>query len=171
MAQVIAHSPRDADLPTLNQPLEPSGDIHAVPENVVVLDHDVADIDADPKAHPSPFWLAFDRTANCIEHTREFCEHAVAGGVRDPASMPGDELVDNGTTGRQCRHRRFFVAMHQAAVALDIGCEDRDKAPFQLGCFHIQISIAQALMLLAQTTAESVVAFLLWAGKQEGAVD
>jgi hypothetical protein len=55
--------------------------------------------------------LNLDRTANCIEHTREFREHTVAGGVRDPASMPGDELVDDGTTGRQCRHRRFFVAM------------------------------------------------------------
>jgi hypothetical protein len=56
----------------------------------------------------------------------------------------------------------------EAAVALDISCEDRDKAPFQLGYFHIQISIAQALMLSAQTTAELVMAFLLWAGKQEG---
>jgi hypothetical protein len=73
---VISHSTRDADLPTLDQPLEPGGDIHAVSKDIVVFDHDVADIDADPEAHPSPFWLAFvrglkrpldlDCTADCI---------------------------------------------------------------------------------------------------------
>src|ERR1700726_121438 len=87
MAQVISHSPRDADLPTLDQPLEPGGDIHTVSENIVVLDHDVADIDADPEAHPSPFSLAFicpfkrpldlDCTADCIEHTHEFGKYAI----------------------------------------------------------------------------------------------
>jgi len=128
--------------------------IHAVPENIVVLDHDVADIDADPEAHPSRFGLAFigslkrrldlDCTANRIEHTHEFGEHAVASGVRNPPSMPGDQLVDDATTGRQCRHCRFFVAVHQATIALNICCEDRREAPFQFGCFHIQISIAQA---------------------------
>jgi hypothetical protein len=39
--------------------------------------------------------------------------------------MLGNELVGEGTTGGQRRHRRFFVAMHQAAVALDIRGEDR----------------------------------------------
>jgi hypothetical protein len=31
--------------------------------------------------------LNFDRTANCVEHAGEFGEYAIAGGVRDPASM------------------------------------------------------------------------------------
>ena len=75
--------------------------------------------------------------ANCIEYTREFGKHTVAGSVREAAPMPGDELVDKGPTGRQCRHGPFFIAMHESAVALDIRCEDRREAPFQLGCFHI----------------------------------
>jgi len=134
MTQVIAHSPRDANLATLDQSLEPSGDVHAVAKDVALLDHDVADIDADPKAHPPAFRLAFvrplkrrldlDRGANCVENARELGEHAVAGGIRDPTSMPRDELVDKGPTGGQRGHRRFFVAMHQAAVALDIRDED-----------------------------------------------
>jgi hypothetical protein len=147
VAQVISHSTRDADLPTLDKPLEPGRDIYAVSENIVVLDHDIADIDADPEAHPPPLWLAFigplkfrldfGCTAYCIEHAREFGKHAVAGGVGDAAPMPGDELVDKGPTSRQCCHCHFFVAMHQAAVTLDIRCEDSREAPFQLGCFHI----------------------------------
>jgi hypothetical protein len=58
MKQVIVHSSRDADLPALYQPLEPSGDVHAVAEDVALFDHDVADVDAN-SAHLSPFWLTF----------------------------------------------------------------------------------------------------------------
>jgi hypothetical protein len=58
--------------------------------------------------------------------------------------------------------------VHQATIVLNICCEDRREAPFQLGCFHIQISIAQARVRSAQTTAELVVACLLWAGKHGG---
>jgi hypothetical protein len=45
----------------------------------------------------------------------EFNEPAIPGGVRDPASMRPNELVDYGATGGQCRHRRLFIAVHQAA--------------------------------------------------------
>ncbi|HEX3417363.1 MAG TPA: hypothetical protein VHT21_13300, partial [Stellaceae bacterium] len=125
MAQMIVHAPRNTDFATFDEPLEPSSYVHSVAENVVILDHDIADIDADPEAHPAFFRLVFvsslksrldlDRTVNCVEHAGEFGEHAIAGGVRDPASMLCDELVDDGPAGRQHGHRRFFVAVHQAA--------------------------------------------------------
>ena len=134
MAQVIVDTPGNADFATLVQPLKPGCDVHAVPENVLVLDHDVADIHANPEAHPPPFRLSFvrlpkrgldfDCAAHCINNAPEFGEYAVAGGVGDPTSMTRDELVDNGAAGGQRGHCRFFVAVHQAAVALDIRCED-----------------------------------------------
>jgi hypothetical protein len=87
MTQVIAYSPRNADLAAFDQTLEPSGDVHAVAKNIVVLDHNIADIDADPEAPPAPFRLAFirllerrldlDRAANRVEHAAEFGEHAI----------------------------------------------------------------------------------------------
>jgi hypothetical protein len=58
--------------------------------------------------------LDLDRTANRVEH-------AIAGGIRNPASMLSNELVDDGPAGRQCVHRRHLVAVHQAAITLDIG--------------------------------------------------
>jgi hypothetical protein len=61
MAKVIVDAPRNADFATLDQPLKPGCDVHAVPENVLVLDHDVADIDANPEAHPPSFRLTFVR--------------------------------------------------------------------------------------------------------------
>jgi hypothetical protein len=61
VSQMIAYPPRDADLAASDQSLEPSSDVHAVAEDVALLGHDVSDIDADPKAHLSPFQLAFIR--------------------------------------------------------------------------------------------------------------
>jgi hypothetical protein len=58
----------------------------------------------DPKAHLSLFRLAFirplefpldlDRTVNRIEHADEFREYAIPGSVRNPPTMPPDQLVD-----------------------------------------------------------------------------
>jgi len=96
MTQVIVHAPRDADLAALDQALEPGSHVHAVAEDVALLDHDVADIDADPEAHASPFGLAFVRPFEAplgsrprserVEQAGEFGEHAIAGCVRDPRS-------------------------------------------------------------------------------------
>jgi hypothetical protein len=81
--------------------------------------------------------LDLDRTANRVEHAGEFGEHAIAGGVRDPASMLADELVDDGPAGRQRGHRRLFVAVHQAAVALDIGGQDCREASLERRSLHL----------------------------------
>ena len=146
MTQVIVHAPGNTDLAALDQPLEPGSDVDAVAEDVVVLDHDVADIDANPEAHSPSFRLTFvgpskrcldlDRATNCVENAREFGEHTVAGGVRDPTSMIRDELVDNGATGGQRGHRRFFVAVHQAAASLDIRGEDCRETSLERRSLH-----------------------------------
>jgi hypothetical protein len=39
-------------------------------------------------------------------------QDAITGRVRDPPSMPPNELIDHGATGRQRFHRRFFIAVH-----------------------------------------------------------
>src|SRR5271154_3006031 len=106
---MIAYAPRDADLTALNQPLEPSSDIDAVAKDVAFLGHHVADIDADPEAHLLIFRFAFirplkhlldlDRTVHRVDHTHKFREHTIARGVRDPASIPPNQLVDYGATG------------------------------------------------------------------------
>jgi hypothetical protein len=146
MAQVIAHAPRNTDLPAPDEALEPSRDIHAVTEDITLLGHHIADIDTDPEAHPLPFGLAIirackrlldlERAVDRVEHADEFGEHAIAGGVRNPPSMFPDQIVDYRPTGRQCRHRRLFVAMHQTAVALDIGGEDRHKPSLDRRSLH-----------------------------------
>jgi hypothetical protein len=146
--QVIVHAPRDTNLATPDQSLEPGSDIDAITEYVAVLYHDVADIDADPEAHRPRSRLGFvrslerlldlDRAANCIEHTDKFGQHTVPGCIRNPASMPHDQLVDHGATGGQHRHCCFFIPVHQAAVALDIGGKDCRKPSPERRILHLE---------------------------------
>jgi hypothetical protein len=86
MTQVIVHASRDADLAALDQSLEPGSDVHAVAKDVALIDHYVADVDADPEAHPSLFRLTLvrpfergldlDRAADRVEDARECGEPA-----------------------------------------------------------------------------------------------
>jgi hypothetical protein len=50
--------------------------------------------------------------------------------------MPPDEAVDHGAVGGQCRHRRFFIDVHQAAIALDISREDGRETPLDRRSLH-----------------------------------
>jgi hypothetical protein len=43
--------------------------------------------------------LDLDKAANRIEHAVEFGQPAIPGRIRNPASMPHDELADDGATG------------------------------------------------------------------------
>ena len=87
-------------------------------------------------------FLDFDGTRNRVKNATEFRQHAIARRIGDPTPIGADKIVDHEPTRGQGRHRRLLVGMHQPTIAFDIGGEDRREAPFQLGCFHIQISIA-----------------------------
>jgi hypothetical protein len=49
VAHLVAHHAADADAAWLRQGFKPSGDVDAIAENVVPIDDDVAEIDADAK--------------------------------------------------------------------------------------------------------------------------
>jgi hypothetical protein len=50
--------------------------------------------------------------------------------------MPRDEVVDKAATGGQRCHRRFFVAVHQAAIALDIRGKDCRQTSLKRRSLH-----------------------------------
>src|SRR5215471_12803741 len=70
-------------------------------------------------AFASTFWI-LDGTVHGVDHAGKFRERAIVGGVRYPAPVAVDELIEQGSMSRQCRHCRFFIAVHHAAIALDI---------------------------------------------------
>ena len=105
IAQMIAHAACHADAAWLGNPFKPRRDIDAVAENVAVLDHYVADIDADPEQHLffrrqrlvglGQRLLDRDGAAQRVDDAREFRKHAVAGSSGDLAAAFGDQFVDD----------------------------------------------------------------------------
>ena len=132
------HPRRDADPAGLGERFEPRGDIDAVAEDVVVLDDDVAEVDADAEVdalvggdigvalgHPA---LHRDGAAHRIDHAGEFDQHAVAGRLDDPPAMVSDRGIDQ--LAAQClqrSQRAFLVHPDQPRIARDIGGKDRGE--------------------------------------------
>jgi hypothetical protein len=96
----IAHRARDVDRAPLGDVLEPRRHVHAVAVDVAVLDHDVAEIDADAEFDALPLGdvgvarrhavLHVDRTAHRFDRTCELGEDAVARRLDEAALMLSD---------------------------------------------------------------------------------
>ena len=133
------HAARYANPSRRRDLLQAGGDVDAVAEDVVALDDDVADVDADAEGNApilgylggavSHRRLHLDRAAHSIDHARELQQQAVAGGLDDAAAVAGDRRVDDLLPkGFQRRQRAALVAAHQPRVARDIGRHDGGKA-------------------------------------------
>ena len=146
LAHMVAHAARDADAARHRQVFQPRSDVNAVAEDVAVLDHDVADIDADTKLQAmlvrqvlvcrGQRVLDLHRAVDSFDDAGELRQHAVAGRAGDTAIVGIDEIIDDHAVGGQGGQRCRFVALHVAAVALDVGGEDGDQLAFQAGRFH-----------------------------------
>jgi len=112
----------------------------AVAEDVVLVDHDVAEIDADAEIDAPLGWharvarghlaLHLDRATNRIDHARELADQTVARHVDNAAAVLLDLGIGNLTTQHLQRgERAFLIRPHQARVARDAGRQDRRQAP------------------------------------------
>src|SRR5262249_16673234 len=110
---------------------------------------DVADIDADAKLDaavgrntgvaPGHLTLRLDGTAQCIDHTTEFDEQPVAGGLDQAPAVLGDFRVDYlGAERLQAFEGAALVGSKQPGVARHIGREDRRETA---GLAHV-VSLA-----------------------------
>ena len=103
-ADLIVDDARYADPARLGDPLQPGRDIHPVAVDVVALDDDVAEVDADPEYDPLVFRdrdvalghpaLHRDRAGDGLDDAREFDQDAVAGRLDDAALVLGDLGID-----------------------------------------------------------------------------
>jgi hypothetical protein len=125
----------------IGEGLDPRGDVDAVAIEIVALDDDVAEIDADaqldavvsPDARV-PFGhrlLHLDRTAHRINDTGKFDQHAVTGGLDDAAMVLGDLRIEKLAAQRfEAFERAFLVHPHQPRIPRHIGGEDRGQLAF-----------------------------------------
>ena len=119
----------------LGDPFQSGRDIHPVAVDVVALDDDVAEVDADPEydplflrgpgialGHPP---LHRDRTGDGLDHARELDQDAVAGRFDDAALVLGDLGIDQFTAMRpEPREGAGLIESHEAAISGHIGGEN-----------------------------------------------
>ncbi len=122
----------DADAAGLGQALQPRGHVDPVAVDVVAVDDDVADVDADaqadapvlrhlgrPRAHAV---LHVDGEGQRVDDAGELHQRPVAHQFDDAAVVLGDLRLDQLPPVRlQRRQRPGLVALHQPAVAGDVG--------------------------------------------------
>ena len=132
---------RQADASRLGNALKPRGDIDAVAEDVVIINDDVPDVNADPKFDPLVLRyrrillghtaLDFNGTAYRIHGARKLDQHAVAGGLDDPPAIVGDGGVNEGLPDSlEPGQRAFLVYAHEAAITGDIRSQHRRQSSF-----------------------------------------
>ena len=120
----------------LRERLEPGGDVDAVAVNVVALDDDVAEVDADAERDALVLGqlalalgdapLHLDRALHRLDHARELHERAVAHQLDDAAVQPGHERPDEVCLkGLQAGMRPRLVGRHEPAVADHVSGQDR----------------------------------------------
>jgi len=77
--------------------------------------------------------LHVNRALHRIDDARKLGKHAVTRGVENAPAIPRDKRIDDLAIRRERAQRADFVDAHEAAVAFDIGGEDRGELAFDLG--------------------------------------
>jgi len=158
LADMVADSTRDADTARLSQRLQTRRDIHSVAEDVVLLDEDIAEIDA--YAEPDPALLGhvglavghpplnLDRTSDGVDDALELRQEAIAGVLYNPAPVFLDLRIDQfPEMGLKPLMGPLLVSAHQARIPRHICCQDRGEAAFDTFPIHQRTCCAAAHIL------------------------
>jgi hypothetical protein len=119
-------------MPPCRQRFEPGRQVDAIAVEILAIDHDVADIDADaefdlaiigdPGIAIMHAGLDLDSTARGVEHAAELDEEAVAHHLEDaPAVFRYGRIEELAAMLPKSAERAFLIGLHKSAVAHDIG--------------------------------------------------
>lgn len=120
---LASHCTRDADATGRTQALKPGSYIRPVPENVALVDDEVADIQTHPEDDPLVFRhsriavahgpLHLDRAGDRFDGTGELYEHTVACGFHEASVVPFHRRINNfATNSLQARMRPGLIHAH-----------------------------------------------------------
>jgi len=135
---LIADRARHRDATGFGQRLKARRDIDAVAHDVVAVDDDIAEIDANPERNAIAGGLVcvsrrhctlnVDRAAQGGIRAAEFDQHPIAGGLDDAPAVFVDLGVEQGCANlAQARYRPRVVVLHVPAESDDIGNENGDE--------------------------------------------
>jgi len=136
---IVADRAADANAAGLRQRLQTRRDVDAVTKNIVVIDDDVADVDADPEVdallgrqtriplgHAA---LHVDRAAHRVDDAGELQQQSIAGSLDDPAVVLSDLGVDQLAPVRfQGREGGAVIPAHEKGISDHVGRNDGGKS-------------------------------------------
>jgi hypothetical protein len=139
VAHLVAHNATDTDSARFSQCFEARREVDAIAEDIVLVDDDVAEVDADAKFDaplfhhagiaPRHLALHLDGATHGIDHAVEFGKQAVAGRLHDTTAVLGDLGVsDLAPHLLQGGERAFLVHAHQPRIAGHVSRQDRRQA-------------------------------------------
>src|SRR5262249_3655500 len=118
----------------------PRSNVDPVAVVTLPFNDDITEVDANAELHPTvgrqlgvamlQLLLDLDRTLHRVYHTRKFSQQVIAGRVYYSATVPPDEGGHHLAVGGQGADGGFFILAHEAAVAFNIGTEDRGELAF-----------------------------------------
>ena len=139
VADALVDDRGDADAAGLGERLQPRGDVDAVAVDVVAVDDDVAEIDADAEhdlgwraLRPAHGLRALDgeRAFDGVDDAAELDQRAVADQLDDTALVGGDRRIeDRLAVALQRGERAGLVGPHHAGIADHVGRENGRKPP------------------------------------------
>jgi hypothetical protein len=138
VAHLVTHDPAKADPAGLGERLQTRRDIHPMPEDVVLLNNDIAEIDPDAKRDALIFGrfgvalsyppLQLDGTTHRIDYACKLGQEAVASVLYDPAPVLRDlRINDLPEVAFEPFVRPLLIRAHEARVPRHIGGEDRGE--------------------------------------------
>ena len=139
-ADLVVDLAGEADAARLGEALQARGHVHPVAIDVVALDDNVAEVDADPERDSLGFGhrvvtrrhrlLDFGGALNGVDDARELSEGAIAHQLDDAAAVLGELGLDQlPAVTLQPLESAELVLAHEAAVADHVSGEDCSKFP------------------------------------------
>jgi len=153
---LLVNAAGDADAVRLCQPLQARRNIHAVADQVITLDHHVAEVDADAEMHSLVFGeggsqslnglLDLHRGPNRFYRAWELGNDAVPGSAEYPALVFPDEPIDLLAAGLKDPIGPLLIGAHHARIAHAISVEYGRKLACWPALFHRTLQHHSAIL-------------------------
>ena len=143
-SDLVASGSRNGDSSRFRQPLQSICNVHHITVNIVTLNENVAEVDANAEIKP-PFWrdefvdlrfllLDFYGAAKGVDHTAELDQYPIAHRFDQPTMVRSDPWLEYFLqVCLEVRPRAFFVDTAQTAIADDICNQDGCKVTLHVG--------------------------------------
>src|SRR5262245_15285681 len=143
VADLVTHYRRTGNAAGLRQRFEPGRQVDAIAVEIVAIDDDVADIDADAEFDLAIIrdsrisimhaGLNLDSTARGVQHAAELDEQAVAHHLEDAAPVfRYGRIEELAAMLPESAERAFLIGLHKSAVAHDIDRHNGRQPPLDL---------------------------------------